>query len=127
VYGFLARLENHFRLSDEYLRVEVLRPDRRGATITIRAPGGLRRTARTEVTTALAPRRFGGTVTTCTGTQAGAWWTIEPSAGAARVALEAEIFPRGLADRALLSLGGRWWIERRVRRVVGRLDTALAQ
>jgi Polyketide cyclase / dehydrase and lipid transport len=126
VYAFLARLENHFRLNDEYLRVEALRPDGRGATISIRAPGGLHRTARTEVTTALAPRRFGGTVTASTRTQAGAWWTIDPSAGQARVALEAEIFPRGIVDRVLLALGGRWWIERRCRRVVARLETALA-
>lgn len=127
VYDFLARLENHFRLNDEYLRVEALRPDRRGATIKIRAPGGLRRTAHTEVTTALPPRRFGGTVTASTRTRAGAWWTIEPSAGRARVALEAEIFPRGVVDRVLLALGGRWWLERRCRRVVARLDSALAQ
>jgi hypothetical protein len=127
VYDFLARLENHFSLNDEYLRIEALRPDRRGATIEIRAPGGLRRTARTEVTTALAPRRFGGTVTASTRTRAGAWWTIEPRAGGARVALEAEIFPRGIVDRVLLALGGRWWLERRCGRVVARLDSALAQ
>jgi hypothetical protein len=127
VYDFIERLENHFRLNDEYLRVEALRPDGRGATIRIRAPGGLRRTAWTEVTTALAPRRFGGTVTASTRTRAGAWWTIDPSAEGTRVALNAEIFPRGIVDRVLLALGGRWWIERRCRRVVARLDSVLAQ
>jgi hypothetical protein len=126
VYAFLARLENHFRLNDEYLRVEELRPDRRGATIAIRAPGGLRRTAWTEVTTALAPRRFGGTVTSSTRTRAGAWWTIDPGSEGTRVALNAEIFPRGIVDRVLLALGGRWWLERRCRRVVARLETVLA-
>jgi hypothetical protein len=126
VYSFLERLENHFRLNDEYLRVEALRPDKRGATISLRAPGGLRRTASTEVTTALPPRRFGGTVTTTTRTQAGAWWTIEPSADGALVGLHAEIFPRGIVDRVLLALGGRLWLERRCERVVARLDSALA-
>ena len=127
VYRFLERLENHWRLNDEYLRVESLRPDRRGATITLRAPGGLRRTAHTEVTTALAPRQFGGTITPTTRTRAGAWWTIEPTGDGARVALQATIFPRGLVDRILLALGGRWWLERRCERVVARLGVALAQ
>jgi uncharacterized protein YndB with AHSA1/START domain len=126
VYRFLARLDNHWRLNDEYLRVESLRPDRSGATISIRAPGGLRRTASTEVTTAVPPREFGGIVTTSTRTRAGAWWTIEPSEEGARVALQAEIAPRGLVDRVLLAIGGRWWLERRCERVVGRLDAALA-
>ena len=127
VYRFLEQLENHFRLNDKYLRVESLRLDRQGATITIRAPGGLRRTASTEVTTAIPPRRFGGTVTATTRTQAGAWWTIEPSGGGALVALHAEILPRGILDRLLLALGGRWWLERRCRRVVARLGAELAR
>ena len=127
VYRFLERLENHWRLNDDYLRVESLRADRRGATISIRAPGGLRRTARTEVTTALAPRKFGGTITPKTRTRAGAWWTIEPTGSGARVALQAAIVPKGLVDRLLLALGGRWWLERRCERVVAQLGTALAQ
>jgi hypothetical protein len=128
VYGFLEQLENHFRLNDDYLRVESLRPDRRGATITVRGPGGITRTARTEVTTAQAPRRFGGIVTTTTRTRAGAWWTIEPSArGGTRVGLHASIEPSAGRDRLLLALGGRWWLERRFERVVGRLGPALAQ
>lgn len=127
VYAFLARLENHWRLNDEYLRMESVRSDRRGATISVRGPGGLRRTALTEVTTARAPHRFGGTVTTSTRTRAGAWWTIEPNASGARVSLSAAIAPRGIVDRILLALGGRWWLERRCARVVARLGTALAQ
>jgi hypothetical protein len=105
--------------------MESLREDRRGAAITIRGPGGLRRTALTEVTTADAPRAFGGTVTTSTATHAGAWWTIEPSERGSRVALQATIAPRGL-DRLLLALGGHWWLERRCERVVARLDSAIA-
>ena len=127
VYRFLERLENHWRLNDHYLRVESLRADRRGAMISIRTPGGLHRTARTEVTTALAPKRFGGTITPNTRTRAGAWWTIEPTGNGARVALQAAIFPKGLVDRLLLALGGRWWLERRCERVVSRLAGALAQ
>jgi hypothetical protein len=126
VYRFLARLDNHWRLNDEYLRVESLRPDRSGATISIRGPGGLRRTASTQVTTAVPPREFGGTVTTSTRTRAGARWTIEPDVDGTRVALQAAILPRGMVDRLLLALGGRWWLERRCERVVGRLDDALA-
>jgi hypothetical protein len=127
VYAFLARLENHWRLNDEYLRMESLRSDRRGATISVRGPGGLRRTALTEVTTAQAPHRFGGTVTTTTRTRAGAWWTIEPNPSGARVSLSAAIVPRGIVDRVLLALGGRRWLERRCERVVAQLGPALAQ
>ncbi len=127
VYAFLERLENHWHLNDEYLRMERLRPDRRGATVSVRGPGGLRRTALTEVTTTHAPHRFGGTVTTTTRTRAGAWWTIEPNPSGARVSLSAAIAPRGFVDRLLLARGGRGWLERRCERVVARLGAALAQ
>jgi hypothetical protein len=127
VYAFLERLENHRLLGDEHLHMESLRDDRRGATISVRGPAGLRRTALTEVTTTQAPHRFGGTVTTTTNTRAGAWWTIEPNPLGARVSLNAAIAPRGIVDRVLLAVGGRRWLERRCERVVVRLGPALAR
>jgi hypothetical protein len=125
VYAFLARLENHPRLSDRYLRLEALRPDGRGALISIRAPGGLRRTARTTVTTSVAPRRFGGTAVAGARTRAHVCWTIEPRPRGSRVALEADVLAAGPLDRTLLALGGRWWLRRRFQRVVARLERAL--
>jgi hypothetical protein len=121
IYAFLAELENHRRLSDRYFRVESLRPDRGGGRISIRAPGGLPRTARTDVTTAVAPRRFGGTASAGRRTQARVLWKIEPDEQGSLVALEATVVVLGVTDRVLLGLGGRRWLRRRFDRVVARL------
>ena len=125
VYAFLAELDNHWRLSDPYLRLESLRPDRRGARISIRTPWGLRRTARTAVTTAIAPKRLGGTAVAGERTRASVYWTIEPSERGALVGLEANVLAAGFLDRLLLALGGRWWLRRRFDRVVSGLGAAL--
>ena len=127
IYGFLAELDNHWRLSDRYFRLEELRADRRGARISIRTPCGLRRTAWTTVTTAVAPRRFGGMAVSRGGSRARVCWTIKPSESGALVALEAAVWPAGPVDRVLLALGGRWWLRRRLDRVVAGLGSAVEQ
>jgi hypothetical protein len=125
IYAFLAELDNHWRLGDAYLRLESLRDDGRGARIGIRTPWGLRRTAHTEVTTAVAPHRFGGTAATGPGTSAHVCWTIEPRGRGALVGLEARVLAASVVDRLLLAFGGRWWLRRRFAHAVSRLGRAL--
>jgi len=90
IYGFLAQLENHWELSDDYLRVEALRSDRAGGRISVRAPGGLRRTASTRVTTTVPPWVFGGTADAGPRTRAHVRWTIEDRGDATLVALDTD-------------------------------------
>jgi hypothetical protein len=123
VYAFVARLDNHWRLSDPGLRLAAV--DEQGGVIVIGGPFGLRRTARTTVTTAHEPHRFGGVARVGQRTSAHAQWRIEPDSDGTRVALESTIARTGALDRILLTLGGRWWLRRSFTRVLGRLALAL--
>ncbi|HEY3019321.1 MAG TPA: SRPBCC family protein [Solirubrobacteraceae bacterium] len=127
VYAFLAQLDNHWHLSDRYLRLERVSGDGRGGRIVIRTPLGLRRTARTVVTTAREPHAFGGTAVVGRRTRAQARWSIEPLDDGARVGLEAIVSSASTPDRLLLALGGRWWLRRSFARVLARLADALEQ
>jgi len=125
IYGFLAELDNHSVLGDRYLRVERLSRERDGGVIRVGAPFGVRRTASTTVTTAIAPRRFGGTAAVGARTRAHACWEIETNERGARVALEATVCSTGILDRLLLAVGGRWWLRRRFRLTLARLAAVL--
>jgi hypothetical protein len=125
VYSFLARLENHWRLGGRRLRVAELDRDGRGGQIVIAGPFGLRRTARTTLTVTRRPHHLGGVAHVGPRTSARVQWTIEPVPDGARVALQSTIHRIGLADRALLALGGRWWLRRAFRHTLAALAAAL--
>jgi hypothetical protein len=110
VYAFVAQLDNHWHLSDRYLCLEGLNDDRSGGRITICGPLGLRRTARTTVTTEHEPHEFGGVATIGHRTCALTRWRIEPMQHGARVVLESCASNVRVLDRLLLGLGGRWWL-----------------
>jgi polyketide cyclase/dehydrase/lipid transport protein len=125
IHAFLADLSNHRHLTDHYLRLRDVAPDGRGARLVVGAPLGVRRTARTAVTTLRVPTRFGGTAAVGRRTLARVDWTIEPEGDGSRVALRAVVLRAGPLDRLLLAAGGRRWLRRRFRRVLARLDAAL--
>ena len=125
VYRFLARLGNHWHLGGRALRLSTLDADGRGGRILLAAPLGLRRSARTVLTTAHEPHRLGGVAHVGRDTRARVQWTIEPTLHGARVALESTICSVGLVDRSLLALGGRWWLRRAFRRTLDALAGAL--
>jgi hypothetical protein len=125
VYAFLARLENHRQLGGRDLRVSTLDANGRGGRVLISAPLGVRRTARTAVTTAREPRRFGGVARIGRNTHARVQWSIEPIPSGALVGLESTICSAGVIDRLLLALGGRWWLRRAFRRTLDALAHAL--
>lgn len=124
VYAFLAHLDNHWYLGHPQLRLQAVDGDRRGGRIIVSGPLGVRRTARTLVTTAERPVRFGGIATTRR-TNAQVVWSIEAAGEGSRVTLESTVLRLGAVDRVLLSLGGRWWLRRAFAQVLDRLATAL--
>lgn len=125
VYAFLAHLDNHRYLGGRQLRVERLDEDRQGGRIVIAAPFGLRRTAETTLTTLEEPHRLGGVAQVGRSTRAHVQWRVEHRWTGARVVLEAHIASAGVVDRALLAVGGRWWLRRAFQRTLERLDEAL--
>jgi uncharacterized protein YndB with AHSA1/START domain len=137
VFGFLSDLSNHWRLVDrlvEVVSVEGDPPDR--AVVRLRGPFGLRRTVRTRVTAARAPRLLigvaemggdsGGGGTGGGGTRALVSWTLASRAGATHVRLAAEVEHATRLDRLLLALGGRAWLRRRFAFGLERLAARLA-
>jgi Polyketide cyclase / dehydrase and lipid transport len=123
VYKFLSQLDNHWQLGHPQLRLQAVDADGRGGHVVMDGPFGLRRTARTTVTTEERPVRFGG-VAVAERTRARVLWSLEPSAAGTRVILQSTILRLGFADRVLLALGGRWWVRRAFRRVLDRLPVA---
>jgi uncharacterized protein YndB with AHSA1/START domain len=121
VFRFLSDLSNHWRLVDRLVEVVSLEgdpPDR--AVVRLRGPFGLRRTVRTRVTAARAPRLLigvaelgDGGASGGGGTRALVSWTLAGRLGQTRVRLAAEVEHATRLDRLLLALGGRAWLRRR--------------
>lgn len=125
VYAFLASLDNHWHLAGRHLRLEHVSPEEGAGRITIVAPLGLTRTARTQVTTRRRPTAFGGTATVGRSTTARVTWNIESHEHGAHVALQATLLAAAPVDRILLALGGRRWLRRRFESALGRLAEEL--
>jgi hypothetical protein len=125
VYAFLAHLDNHWHLSDRWLRLVRTSADGRGGVIVLTTPLGLRRTALTTITTANAPGTFGGLVAVGRRTSASTHWKIEAHERGSRVRLEAIVDQAGPLDRLLLALGGRRWLRWRFGQMLARLAAAL--
>jgi hypothetical protein len=125
VYGFLERLSNHALITGRRLRLEDVTDDGLGGRIALRGPLGLRRIARTAVTTLDPPRGFGGTAVVGRRTAAHVHWGIEDAEGGSLVTLSATITRAGVLDRLLLAAGGRQWLARSFERSVVLLRTAV--
>ncbi|MBV9213656.1 MAG: SRPBCC family protein [Actinobacteria bacterium] len=130
VFEFLSDLRNHWRVADPFVHVLTLEssqggaPD--GATVAVRGPIGVRRTAQTRVVAARGPRLIIGTAEIGEQTRARVSWTLAPRFGDTRVRLAAEIDRAGPLDRLLLAAGGRRWLTRRFRAALERLDRELS-
>ena len=112
VFGFLCDLENHWRLTGSRVEVLDLNGARDGASVRLRGPLGLRRTARTKVTAARSPRFLIGVAELPSGTSARVSWTLASRMNQTRVRLAADIEHVTPTDRMLLALGGRAWMRR---------------
>lgn len=125
VYDFLERLPNHALITGDGLRLEGVAADGMSALISMRGPLGIRRTARTRVTTRHRPRAFGGTAAVGRRTVAYVHWAIEYAEAGSLVTLTATILRASAVDRALLTIGGRQWLTRSFDRAVALLAAAV--
>jgi Polyketide cyclase / dehydrase and lipid transport len=125
VWAFLERLDNHRHLNSRALRVSLIDEDGHGGRIVVATPLGLRRAARTAVTSAHEPNRLAGVVHVGRKTRAHVEWRIESTERGTRVALESMIYSTGVLDRTLLRVGGRWWLRRVFHRTLELLASAL--
>jgi polyketide cyclase/dehydrase/lipid transport protein len=131
VFAFLSDLRNHWRLADRFVEVVTLESAERGpadgGTVRVRGPLGVRRTATTRVVAAREPRLLIGTAELAGGTRARVSWVLGKRMSSTRVRLAAEIERAGTLDRALLALGGRWWLRRRFASTLERLAAEFAR
>lgn len=115
VFEFLSDVGNHWRLTGRLVEMVELR-DKTGGTVRLRGPFGIRRTVRTQVTAARAPRLIIGVAEIGEPddwpTRARVSWTLAGRLGQTRVRLAAEIQQAQPFDRLLLALGGRAWLRR---------------
>jgi carbon monoxide dehydrogenase subunit G len=122
VFAFLADLQRHWELLPDAL--DVLAADGSGALIRLHGPLGLRRELRTEVTEVRAPSGLVG-VASGTRERATVSWSLTPDGAGTRVRLHVDVERASLRDRALLALGGRAWLRRRLAAALERLDAAV--
>jgi hypothetical protein len=127
VFGFLARLENHWQLADRWIEVVRLDSERGdggphdGGAVRVRGPLGLARTVRTRVLAVQPPGRLRGRAEVGRRTSATITWSLSEDGDATRVSLRAQVERMGALDRALWVLGGRPWMRRRLEAVLGGL------
>jgi hypothetical protein len=117
VFGFLEDLGNHWIVADRFVEVVELHrnPQGRaeGGVVRLRGPLGVRRMATTRVVAAKRPRLLIGTAELGDRTRARVSWALAGHLESTRVRLAARVERASRADRLLLALGGRWWLQRR--------------
>jgi uncharacterized protein YndB with AHSA1/START domain len=116
VFRYLEDLANHERLAPR--TADLMRLCRQPghldqATVRLRGPLGLRRTASTELVRTEPPRLLVGRAVLGSRTTASVSWTIATAPAGSVVSLSATIEAAGLLDSVVLHLGGRSWIARR--------------
>jgi carbon monoxide dehydrogenase subunit G len=121
VFEFLCDLANHWRLTDRHLKVVELNGDKDRATVRLRGPLGVRRTAHTHVTASRRPRLMIGVAQMESGTRARVSWTLAGRMNQTRVRLAADVEHAAPLDRLLLALGGKLWMRRMFRHALARL------
>jgi uncharacterized protein YndB with AHSA1/START domain len=132
VFDYLARLDHHWQLMDGSVEVLSLDGDGDGgpdqAVVRLHGPLGLGRTAHTQVLEAERPKLLRGRASIGRRSDGGrvtegeVTWTLEQTgAERTRVHLSATVLSASLADRVVLALGGRAWMQARFRAALSRL------
>jgi hypothetical protein len=128
LYAFLARLDNHWLLTDRFVslvRLHGPEQSRTGGEITIRGPWGLHRHARTWLDADAHALRLVGTAAVGRKTIARVTWTLRPIPGGTDVELAASVLAASLPDRALLVVAAPW-LRRRFLAAIVRLEEQAA-
>jgi hypothetical protein len=118
LYERLADLRGHWQLAGRWVEPIELRED--GGVVRVRGPAGLHRTIHTTLTDAREPECVAGEAR-IGGTRAAIQWLLEEDGTGTNVTLRADILEAGALDRALLTLGGRHWMQRRFAATLQRL------
>jgi hypothetical protein len=126
-YAFLADLDNHWRLIDRWAQIAGVSHDGLGATVRLRGPLGVRRTVRTRVLVASAPRELDGEARVGRRTVGRVHWSLTPEGDGTLVVLSATVPTASGVDRALLALGGRRWLRRRFAAALRQLAAEVAE
>ena len=124
VFGFLAKLENHWKLTGRW--VEAVAIDDGSGRVRIHGPLGLRRTAKTTVVDAHPSHVMHGTAELSGGTLARIAWELHEDAEGTAVRLSADVDHAKRGDRLLLALGGRAWLRRHFGAILERLADQFA-
>jgi uncharacterized protein YndB with AHSA1/START domain len=125
VFGFLAKLENHWQLAGRW--VEAISIHNSSGRVRIHGPLGLRRTATTTVVDSQPSHAIHGTAELSGGTTALVAWELNEDAGGTSVSLSADVERAALPDRVLLALGGRAWMAHHFDAILERLDEQFAR
>jgi hypothetical protein len=134
-FAFLADLRNHWRLERRFVALERLEGDPEaphGGRVRLLGPLGLSRVARTRVLEAEPPENgrpglLRGLAELGSTTRGRVAWDVAARpAGGSEVTLRAEVERASPLDRALLSLGGRAWLQRIFDGAVETLASVLA-
>jgi uncharacterized protein YndB with AHSA1/START domain len=129
VFAFLEDLENHWLITDRFVRVLSLDGPvgaRTGGRVRIRAPLGLGRTAVIRAERVRRPEELIGSARVGEATRAQVRWTLHERGDETTVCLTAQLTAAGLADRILWAAGGRIWMRRRLERTLRGLSHRLA-
>jgi hypothetical protein len=121
VFAFLSDLDDHWLLAGRFIEVVELEGppgSRTGGRVRMRGPLGVRRTVTTDVAEIRNPGLIRGTARVGPTTEARVEWTLVAEAGETRVRLAAAVTRASLFDRAVLALGGAWWLRRRFRQIL---------
>lgn len=133
VFAFLADLGNHWVLADAAIEVVTLERSggpgaaADGGRVRLRGPLGIHRTVVTRVDAVEAPASIAGSALVGDRTRARVRWELEEAEdGGTRVTLAAVVGESSRLDRILLRAGGRSWLQRRLGRILWRLEEQIA-
>jgi Polyketide cyclase / dehydrase and lipid transport len=116
-FAFLSRPHNHRRLATPKIRLRQLQVtgdgELHGALMVLRGPLWLRRAAQTRVVSVQRPGHLAGMAFVGSGTEVQVRWDLGAvGAGATMAILTARVTRLGTAERMLLAIGGRAWVQR---------------
>ena len=131
-FRFLSVAHNHRRLATAKIRLRELDVagdgELRGARMELRGPLWLRRAARTRVVSLRRPGHLAGTARVGSGTEVEVRWELDRAGDGATVAsLTATVTRLAPAERLLLAIGGRRWVQQLFVATLERLAAELCE
>jgi hypothetical protein len=116
-FAFLTRPHNHHHLVTRRISLRELHVTRdgelHGAQMVLRGPLWLRRAAQTRLVSVRRPGQLAGTACVGSGTEVEVRWDLDGAGAGASVAiLTATVTRLATAERVLLAIGGRAWVQR---------------